>query len=277
MSFGNNPGGSIMKSYSIGILVFDCVDEMDVVGPWEVLTAWRYITAKHPKGQPVCGKEAAAGSPVDVFTFALPEQSSPIRCAKGLRLVPDFVWGSPDMPDLDVLIYPGGPDMSPHFDRSDPRFNPGYRKLVESLDRADKLMVSVCVGALAFAHFGLLHNLPATTHWLAIEALQEADPTLQPQAKRFVDTGRVVSSAGISASIDLALHLVERLDSTARAREVRRYLEYDPAPPASILGNPGNPGWAVGSDETKPARSAKSAKAAKARSRIAHPAHLFHR
>lgn len=256
-----------MKDIKIGILVFDCVDEMDVVGPWEVLTAWRYVTAPHREGETVCGQEASAGSPVEVFTFALPGSGPRIRCAKGLRIVPDFVWGSPEIPKIDVLIYPGGPDMSAH-DPGNPRFNPGFREMADELLDSGALMVSVCVGALAFAHFRLLHKKRATTHWLAVEALKAIDETIVVEPKRFVDTGRVVTSAGISAGIDLAFHLIERLDSAERAREVRRYLEYDPAPPASLLGNPGDPGWSVGGGVGEKARP---------RGRIAHPAHLFRR
>lgn len=246
-----------MKRVRIGIFVFDCVDEIDVVGPWEVLTAWRMITA--PPSNPACGKEAAAGSPVDVSTFALERDGSPIRCAKGLHIVPDHVWGSPEMPDLDVLIYTGGPDMKPQIDPQDPRYDPAYGEMVAELQAAGTLMVSVCVGALAFARFGLLRGRRATTHWMAAKALAAIDPTIEFVPRRFVDDGDVITAAGISASIDLAFQLVERLDSAARAREVRRFLEYDPAPPASLLGNPGNPGWAVGERAQSEA--------------IAHPAH----
>ena len=94
------------------------------------------------------------------------------------------------------------------------------------------LMTSVCTGALVFAAAGLLRDRPATTWWGALDRLAELDPTLEVRADdRFVDSGEIVTAAGVSAGIDMALHLVARLHSVERAREVRRYIQYDPQPP----------------------------------------------
>ena len=93
-------------------------------------------------------------------------------------------------------------------------------------------MTSVCTGSLVFAAAGLLHERAATTWWGSLEALTELDATIDVRADdRFVDTGEVVTAAGVSAGIDMALHLVSRLGSVERAREVRRYIQYDPEPP----------------------------------------------
>jgi transcriptional regulator GlxA family with amidase domain len=93
-------------------------------------------------------------------------------------------------------------------------------------------MTSVCTGALVFASAGLLDDRPATTHWNALEELAELGRNIDVRPKdRFVDSGNVVTAAGVSAGIDMALHLVERLHSASRAREVRRGIQYDPAPP----------------------------------------------
>ncbi len=93
-------------------------------------------------------------------------------------------------------------------------------------------MTSVCSGALVFAAAGLLRGRPATTHWGALGELAELDrTTVIDPAARFVDDGDLVTSAGVSAGIDMALHLVRRLAGVERAREVRRYIQYDPAPP----------------------------------------------
>jgi len=92
-------------------------------------------------------------------------------------------------------------------------------------------MTSVCTGALILAAAGLLEGRPATTHWGALEALGKYENVdVRPDA-RFVDDGDVITAAGVSAGIDMALHLVARLDSRERAQEVRRYIQYDPAPP----------------------------------------------
>jgi transcriptional regulator GlxA family with amidase domain len=80
------------------------------------------------------------------------------------------------------------------------------------------------------AKAGLLEGRPATTHWSALDRLAAYGVQVQPDS-RFVDDGEVVTAAGVSAGIDMALHLVARLDSVERARAVRRYIQYDPAPP----------------------------------------------
>lgn len=93
-------------------------------------------------------------------------------------------------------------------------------------------MTSVCTGALVYADAGLLDGLPATTHWGAIEQLGTLGTNIEVRPdERFVDAGHVITSSGVSAGIDMALHLVARLHSVERAREVKRYIQYDPQPP----------------------------------------------
>ena len=93
-------------------------------------------------------------------------------------------------------------------------------------------MTSVCTGSLVFAAAGLLTGRPATTHWASLDRLKELDPTIGVRSdERFVDDGDTVTAAGISAGIDMALHLVARLASPERARQVRRGIQYDPQPP----------------------------------------------
>jgi len=192
---------------TIGILLFDDVEELDAVGPWEVLAFW---TNEHPED----------GWAVTTFS----RDGAPVRAAKGLRIVPHHSYAS--VPALDVLIYPGGQGTRAHL------------RDAAQLDwvrqqRADvELMTSVCTGSLVYAAAGLLAGRPATTHWAALGLLQELDPSLQPRPDdRFVDDGNVITSAGVSAGIDMALHLVLRLAGGDRAREVRREIQYDPQPP----------------------------------------------
>jgi transcriptional regulator GlxA family with amidase domain len=98
--------------------------------------------------------------------------------------------------------------------------------------RRGTLMTSVCTGALVYAAAGLLRGRPATTYWDQLALLQEIEPTVAVRPDdRFVDSGEVITAAGVSAGIDMALHLVSRLHSVERAREVRRYIQYDPEPP----------------------------------------------
>ena len=94
-------------------------------------------------------------------------------------------------------------------------------------------MTSVCTGSLVYADAGLLDDRPATTHWAQLDLLRSLGRDIDVRADdRFVDDGEVITAAGVSAGIDMALHLVARLHSVDRAKEVRRYIQYDPAPPA---------------------------------------------
>jgi transcriptional regulator GlxA family with amidase domain len=104
------------------------------------------------------------------------------------------------------------------------------RARVRSLAERADVMASVCTGALVYADAGLLAGRRATTHWGSLERLAELGAEVDPDA-RWVDHGDVITSAGVSAGIDMALHLVARLHSRERAVEVRRYIQYDPEPP----------------------------------------------
>ncbi len=190
----------------VGIFVFDDAEELDVVGPYDVLALW----AQHSSLRP------------EVITFSA--DGGGVRMAKGLRLVPDH--SIEDVGPLHVLVYPGGQ---------------GTRRLAADVDHLawvrevrahTPLMTSVCTGALVYAAAGLLAGRPATTHWAAFDELAAIDPSVLADTEaRFVDDGDVITSAGVSAGIDMALHLVARLDSPAAARAVRRGIQYDPAPP----------------------------------------------
>jgi transcriptional regulator GlxA family with amidase domain len=191
----------------IGVAVFDGAEELDFAGPWEVLGAW-----------------ATQWPDDDVEIFTVASSTEPVTCAKGLRVLPDHTWES--APPIDVLVYPGGIGTRRELTDAD-----ALERLRGLRDRG-ALMTSVCTGALVFAAAGLLRDRPATTWWGRLDTLQELDPTIDVRADdRFVDSGEVVTAAGVSAGIDMALHLVARLHSVDRAREVRRYIQYDPEPP----------------------------------------------
>ena len=191
----------------IGILVFSEVEELDAIGPWEVLSYW---TQTHPEDGYVVSLLSRAGGLV--------------QCAKGLTVQAHHSYA--DVPALDVLVYPGGRGTRAHL--TDVAQLDWVRRQYENVP----LLTSVCTGSLVYAAAGLLSNRPATTHWGALDELAQLDPTIdvQPSA-RFVDDGDIVTSSGVSAGIDMALHLVDRLAGTERAREVRRGIQYDPAPP----------------------------------------------
>ena len=192
---------------NIGIAVFEDVEELDFVGPWEVLSYWSLLW---PDDE------------VKVFTVA--RQEGPVKCAKGLRVLPDYTWDT--APNIDVLIYPGGQGTRVQVN------DQGVHGWLDEVKGNGALMTSVCTGALVFAGAGLLHGRPATTYWASFDELVAIDPSINPDREaRFVDDGEVITAAGVSAGIDMALHLVARLHSTERAKEVRRGIQYDPEPP----------------------------------------------
>jgi transcriptional regulator GlxA family with amidase domain len=191
----------------IGIFLFDGAEELDWAGPWEVLGAWAH-------GWPDDG--------IEVVTVA--QNDGPVTCAKGLRVLADHTWET--LGPIDVLVYPGGKGMRSHLG------DPSIAEWVRDLAARETLMTSVCTGSLVYADIGLLDGRPATTHWSSLEHLAGLGAGVQVRPDdRFVDTGDVITASGVSAGIDMALHLVTRLHSPDRAREVRRYIQYDPQPP----------------------------------------------
>jgi transcriptional regulator GlxA family with amidase domain len=130
------------------------------------------------------------------------------------------------MPQLEVLVHPGGRGTRPLV--RDPEHLDWVRRQRQTVP----LLTSVCTGALVYAAAGLLRGRPATTYWGAVDELRKLDATVEIRAdERWVDDGDLVTSAGVSAGIDMALHLVARLASDERARQVRRGIQYDPDPP----------------------------------------------
>ena len=190
----------------IAIAVFEDAEELDFAGPWEVLTAWSFLY------------------PNDVEVVMVGDSTDPVTCAKGMRVVPEVSWE--DLGDVDVLVYPGGRGTRAQLG------NERIRERLRSIRQRGALMTSVCTGALVYADAGLLDGRPATTYWSAFDELLAVDGTIEPRPEdRFVDDDEVITAAGVSAGIDMALHLVARLSSLDKAREVRRYIQYDPLPP----------------------------------------------
>jgi len=157
-----------------------------------------------------------------VTTFA--RDGGVVLCAKGLRVVADHSYAA--VPPLDVLLYPGGRGTRPHLT------DDTQLAWVREQRAKVPVLTSVCTGSLVYAAAGLLAGRPATTHWASLTRLSELDGSIDVRpADRFVDDGDIVTSAGISAGIDMALHLVARFAGAERARQVRRGIQYDPEPP----------------------------------------------
>lgn len=183
------------------------MEELDLVGPWEVLRMWQL---QYPEDG------------VEVFTTSLNDET--VMCAKGMKIVTDVPIS--EMGRVDVVLLPGGRGTRALVEHQ-PTLD-----MVSGLAASGALMTSVCTGSLVYAAAGVLAGRPATTYWSAMDLLLSIDPSIEPRPDdRFVDSGEVVTAAGVSAGIDMALHLVRRLGSEERARQVRRDIQYDPDPP----------------------------------------------
>ena len=192
-----------MDDLAIAVVLWDGVEELDFAGPYEVLTAW------------------ARESEREITVRTVAETTEPVRCSHGLRVLPDVAWA--DVGHVDVLVLPGGDSRPLVADE-------GFVQRLRDLAGTGTLMTSVCTGALVYGAAGLLADRPATTHWSALDRLAAYGVKVDAEA-RFVDDDDIVTAAGVSAGIDMALHLVARLESPERARSVRRYIQYDPQPP----------------------------------------------
>lgn len=191
----------------IALVCFDGMEELDLVGPWEVLRMWQL---EWPEDD------------VEVFTATL--DGTTVTCAKGMQIVTDVAVGA--MGEVDVVLLPGGRGTRSLLQ------DESTLELVRGLHNRGVLMTSVCTGSLVYAAAGVLRDRPATTYWSMLDYLVELDGTIEPRPDdRWVDSGEIVTAAGVSAGIDMALHLVRRLHSEERAREVKRAIQYDPAPP----------------------------------------------
>ena len=189
----------------VGIYLFDDVEVLDFAGPYEVFTTASRVALRR-------GDEA----PFSVCTVAA--DAVPVRARAGLVVLPDHAMS--DHPQLDVLIVPGGV-----VDRELQR--PALLAWIAQVAGATQVTASVCTGAFLLAAAGVLSAGRATTHWEDQADLARAFPALSvvPDAG-WVDEGRVVTSGGISAGIDMSLHLVARLADRALAEATARQMEY---------------------------------------------------
>ncbi|MGI8923237.1 MAG: DJ-1/PfpI family protein [Fimbriimonadales bacterium] len=189
-----------MKSQPVNVcvLLFPGVEELDFVGPWEVLACTSKV------------------SPPGCRVFSVAESTEPIEAANGLLVVPHF--DLTEAPRMDLLIVPGGPGVAAVIE---------CRPLTEFVRKSAahaQITASVCTGAFILERAGLLRGRRATTHASALGRLGDC-PGVTAVSQRWVDEGEIVTSAGVSAGIDMAIHLVARLFDRATGEAVRRRLE----------------------------------------------------
>jgi transcriptional regulator GlxA family with amidase domain len=196
-------GHSIKQTLRVCILIFDDVEVLDFCGPFEVFS----VTG---------GRQGLA--PFEVCTVA--EEVKPIKARGGLSVNPAYSFEN--CPRSDILLIPGGPGTRRELNNQ--------KLLCWIKTRADDahLVLSVCSGALLLARAGLLDGLTATTHHGALDELRVINPNGRiDHSRRFVDNGRIIVSGGISAGIDMTLHVVARLLGTDQALETAKYMEYN--------------------------------------------------
>jgi transcriptional regulator GlxA family with amidase domain len=194
----------------IGILLFPDVEELDAIGPWEALAYW------------------TRAFPEDGYSVScLSRDGGPVTCSHGLTVLPQHSFA--DAPALDVLVHPGGHGTRPQLT------DEAHLDWVRQQRGQASLLASVCTGSLVYAAAGLLAGRPATTHWSTLADLARLDGSIEVRPDdRFVDDGDIVTSAGISAGIDMALHLVGRLGSPEHARQVAHGMQYDAYQPTAV-------------------------------------------
>lgn len=183
----------------VAILIFDGITALDAIGPYEVL-------------------HALPG----VETLFVGETKGVKRAdLSSLGLMADYSIG--DVTSTDILLVPGG------FGVEKLRAKPGMLEWVRAIHQTTQWTTSVCTGAFVLGAAGLLNGLRATTHWAVREKLAEFGAI--PTAERVVEQGKIITAAGVSAGIDMALQLARRISGDEVARSIQIAIEYDPQPP----------------------------------------------
>lgn len=192
----------------VGVYVFDDVEVLDFAGPFEVFsTASRVFHRLNPNSEP----------PFEVFTVGASRIQ--IRARGGLLVEPHFSFGG--HPTIDVLLIPGGV-VTAELE------TPSVISWIATQARSAQLTASVCTGAFLIGKAGLLGGKRATTHWEDVTDLRRLLPdTRVLEETRWVDEGTVVTSAGISAGLDMSLHIVARLAGKELAVRTARQMEYE--------------------------------------------------
>lgn len=201
---------------NIAIVLFDDAEELDFVGPWEVFTMAGNVIdfQKLPLEKP--------------HVFTVSETGGTVRCAKGMRVIADH--GFADAPAAEVILVPGGKGTRREAD------NPAMLGYIAEAARTARWVTSVCTGSLLLTAAGPAKGKAVTTHWGYVPDLRKrGENAVVRDDMRFVRDGHVVTSAGVSAGIDMALWLTGQIWSPGLARATQRAMEYDPAPPYQAL------------------------------------------
>ncbi len=193
------------KQWSVGIFLFDEVEVLDFAGPFEVFSVTAY-----PEGD---------GNPFIVKTIS--ENGKIVNARNGLKIQPDYTLKN--APHFDIIVIPGGPGI-----REREIHNEEVIKWIADRMGDVQLMTSVCTGAFLLAKAELLDGRRATTHWATYDLLEREFPQVNLQRHvKYVDEGRIITSGGISAGINMTFHIVEILLGSEIAQRTALRMEYD--------------------------------------------------
>jgi transcriptional regulator GlxA family with amidase domain len=184
---------------NLGIVVFDLVEDLDFVGPLEV-----FGTTSHLR-------------PDSLRPFTVQREGREVKTVNGLKVIPDYSFL--DCPKLNFLLVPGG--IGTRTEMKDAV----TLEFVKQAANSCELVLSVCTGALILASAGLLNGKRATTHWAAFDELR-AFPQVTVEHLRYVRDGKIITSAGVSAGIDMALYVTKELYGAKLCEDVANDIEY---------------------------------------------------
>ncbi|MPM67899.1 Isonitrile hydratase [bioreactor metagenome] len=187
---------------NFGFLIFPDLEELDLVGPWEIISLW----SKFAQGPEKC--------------LMIAENPGPVVCSKGMSINPHVTFA--DCPPLDFLLVPGGEGTHTEVD------NPSLIRFIARQAENCTAVLSVCTGTFILHRAGLLTNKRATTHWASLPRLRELGD-VEVVEERIVRDGNIWTSAGVSAGIDLALALIEYLTNEKTAGKIQLGAEYYPS------------------------------------------------
>lgn len=199
-----------MPTRNVAILIFENVEVLDFAGPFEVFSRTRLSPGTD-------SRRSDDSAPFRVFTVA--PTAGVLRATGGLQVVPEYDFST--APPIDLLLVPGGFGTRPLLE------NAAVLEWIRAVAAKAELVTSVCTGALLLARAGLLDGRRATTHWAALDLLEQVGggQVTVERAQRWVDDG-VVTSAGVAAGIDMAFAVVAKLCGREVAEETARYIEY---------------------------------------------------
>jgi cyclohexyl-isocyanide hydratase len=189
---------TIDAPFRIGFLLFPNITQLDLTGPYEVLS-------QMPRAQ----------------LYLVWKTIEPVRSGSGLTILPNAAFA--DCPQLDLICVPGGAGMNPLLTDAE------TLDFVRRQAAAARYVTSVCTGALVLGAAGLLKGRRAVTHWMSMDLLKAFGAI--PVEERVVIDGNVITGGGVTAGIDFALRVVAEIAGEAAARAIQLGIEYDPLPP----------------------------------------------